>query len=286
MRLIESRDIGPFSYTRSELKSDYLGKTVTLGKLIPRNLRTPSATIYLLHGGNGDDQQPVQVGLADLINGTLLERFSEKGIQLVFPYVGTSFLHDSLTAKNRAYSSYFLHEVLAKAEHGTTTEPSRRFITGFSIGGAAALNFFFRHPALFSGVGVHFATLTGFDYLNEHQVAAFFARTGIDSAHLKILIDEYTSEFADLQDFQRHDPVTLASSLSPEILRSKRIYFDCGSEDDYGLFEGADLLDELLQKRGIAHQYEKVEKGRHDAPFLQNRLPLMLSHLVGSIEQC
>ena len=46
-----------------------------------------------------------------------------------------------------------------------------------------------------------------------------------------------------------------------------KIYFDVGSNDDYGFEQGAQELDKLLRSRGIPHEFH-IYPGGHTAQFV------------------
>jgi len=54
-----------------------------------------------------------------------------------------------------------------------------------------------------------------------------------------------------------------------------KIYFDCGSEDDYGFELGAEILDKLLTSRHVAHEFP-LYPGGHDWIYFAAHLPALL----------
>jgi S-formylglutathione hydrolase FrmB len=227
----------------------------------------------MLHGGNADDTQAAQAGLLPLLSETLAER----SVQIVFPNIGTSFLHDHPTDKKKSFSEYFLNEIVPAAEHGTATQ--ERFICGWSMGGQAALNMFARHPERFIGVGAHFPTLVQFDYLNPAEGAAYAARMKVSAPMMDILIGEFKKEFIDFKDFLRHCPLTLAREKAAS-WSGKKIYFDVGSNDEFGLSEGAHALHEILSTKKINHYFKKIPQRKHDGAFIYTQIANLLNYLL------
>jgi S-formylglutathione hydrolase FrmB len=77
------------------------------------------------------------------------------------------------------------------------------------------------------------------------------------------LLGRMTSAFGtppDLAYWQAQSPFTLARKATG--LSRLKIYFDCGTEDDYGFNVGAKALDELLTSRKIPHEFH-LYPGRH-----------------------
>lgn len=285
---LEEVEVGGFIYRRYLHPSKILKKEQHFGILRPRKntnkIGSPCGTIYVLHGGNGNDRQTVDGGLISLIRETLLDNLTEGDFQIVLPSVGTSFLHAHPTSPERSYSDYFLKELLPLVEQGAHrfVDP-QRYICGFSMGGQAALNVFLRNPGTFAGVGALFPTLISFDYTSKMDTESFTKRTGISPVHLDILISGFTSEFVDRRDFLGHDPIKLCEQLSRWDLHLKKIYFDVGTEDEFGLKEGCEKLHALMTEKNIPHHFEAIPEGRHDLEFLVRRFPRMLAYLLSDV---
>jgi enterochelin esterase-like enzyme len=63
-----------------------------------------------------------------------------------------------------------------------------------------------------------------------------------------------------------------------------KIYFDCGSEDEYGFDAGAAALDKLLTSRHISHEFH-LYPGGHNWSYFAEHLPALLEfqfHVFGS----
>jgi S-formylglutathione hydrolase FrmB len=54
-----------------------------------------------------------------------------------------------------------------------------------------------------------------------------------------------------------------------------KIYFDCGSEDDFGFDAGAEALDKLLTSRRIPHEFH-LYPGGHNWSYFAEHLPALL----------
>jgi pimeloyl-ACP methyl ester carboxylesterase len=252
---------GPFHYHRSESWSEHLKRSVSYGVLsLSENHYQES--LYLFHGGNGDDQQFVQAQLTEVISPENLELLRSRGVRIFLPFIGVSLLQGS-------YSDYFFSELLPRLEDDLSRP---RHIGGWSMGGFAALSAFFRRPEMFNSVGAHFPSLIDFDFKDQKEIEKFSKRVGIDTQHLEILLGEYKRVFPSFIDFKKSDPISIVSSIDPELLKSKKIFFDVGSKDDFGLFEGAAALAKVLSEKKIAHSYACIEGGRHDGAFLHARI--------------
>lgn len=271
-----------FFYSRIALQSLFLNSQVHYGRVqfFPENEEPAQGTLYFLHGGSADDRQLPDAGIFALIQGKLAEHFRNRRIQIILPYIGNSFLRQGRGGSDLDYSRYFFQEVMSAAEKGTSTHDGARWIAGLSMGGQAALNAFFRQPKFFVGVGAHFPTVIDFDYNDPHAVERYSSRTLIQDPHRSILISELQTQFPGHRDFSGHDPISLARLMNPELFKDKRIYFDVGGRDEFGLFEGASSLHKILNGKQIKHSFELVPDGKHDPAFISRQFPKLLSCLL------
>lgn len=264
-------DSESFRYVRESFHSTFLNGHVSCG--IARFTEDVSQTIYVLHGGGGDDTQPIQVGFPGLLQGKLLERIQARQAQLVFPNIGRSFLRGD-------FSRYFFDEVIPFAEKDTKTTSETRWIAGYSMGGQAALNAFLRKPEFFAGAGASFPTLIAFDPFDPAQYAAYLERNSVQKPWSELLLADLR-EFSGGVEFAKHDPIALAGADGmSRNLNGKKIFFDVGTLDEFGLQEGARSFARVLTAQGIAHRFDLVPGGRHDAAFLVSRFPVLLDALI------
>ena len=80
----------------------------------------------------------------------------------------------------------------------------------------------------------------------------------------------------------RHDPVRLLDAHAADLRRSKLLWIDCGTRDQYGLVWGARLLHQGLERLGIAHVYEEFDDDHSDIDYRMDRsLPALVAALGG-----
>jgi S-formylglutathione hydrolase FrmB len=269
---VEELPVNTWKYERYHFKSAVLGQDLHCGFLRPPESIAITKTLYMFHGGSADDTQAVQAGLLPHFVSLL----KNQPVQIAFPNIGTSFLHDHPTEPQKSFSNYFLKEIIPNAEHGTATQ--ERYLCGWSMGGQAALNMFARHPDRFGGVGVHFPTLIPFNYLDNAEAAAYAKRQNITATMLETLVTEFKKEFIDFKDFKRHDPLSLARDKGSQ-WQNKKIYFDVGSEDEFGLSEGAQALHEILLDKKVDHYFKVIPQGKHDGPFIYTQIENLFNYL-------
>lgn len=282
--VVENRLIGGLVYRRSKAHSKLLGEEVHFGWVYPQALNesgvAPQGTLYFLHGGSGDDRQAVDSGLLAAVDSELLALLVERRVQIILPYIGGSWLKSSDSLDGKPFDRYFLDEVLPVAERGTKTDCAARMIAGLSMGGQAALSMMFRALDRFSAVAAQAPTLITFDFSNANQASDFFARENVQDPYRQILLQGFASQFRDSEQFGRYDPLKLIQGMSPDQLNSKRIYFNVGSRDEFGLAEGCRELSRILVAKGVQHSFEETKEGRHDSTFFFQGFPKLIRFLL------
>jgi S-formylglutathione hydrolase FrmB len=73
-----------------------------------------------------------------------------------------------------------------------------------------------------------------------------------------------------------NDPLVLVVRADPKTVPA--LYFDCGTEDRYGLFAGNKELHQRLESRGIAHEFG-LYPGDHGYEYVRSVLDKSLRFL-------
>lgn len=258
------------------LPSKILARAVPYCVLLPPSYDTEKTRrypiLYLLHGLGDNDQFLIHSGGMNLVQD-LWERKQLGEFLIVTPAAGMSFYINSQDGKRR-YEDFFLQEFLPGVEKRYRAQAGRssRGIAGISMGGYGALHIAFRHPQLFAAVGAHSAALI-------EKVPKVTAQNTRQMSQLRVLGEAFGSPF-DAAFWNHNDPLTIARTAN---LAGLKIYFDCGSEDDYGFDAGAESLDKLLTSRHIPHEFH-IYPGGHDWTYFAEHLPALLEFEFHAIE--
>ena len=220
--------------------------------------------LYLLHGLGDNEQMLVHSGGMNLVED-LWEQHELGEFLIVTPAGGTSFFINSRDGKRR-YEDFFLQEFVPGVEKRYRAQAGRgsRGIAGISMGGYGALHIAFRHPQLFAAVGAHSAALI-------EKLPNISAQNSRQMSQLRVLGDAFGSPFHPAF-WNQNDPLTIERTAN---LSGLKIYFDCGSEDDYGFDSGAKALDKLLTARRISHEFH-LYPGGHNWSYFAEHLPALL----------
>ena len=245
--------------------SRILGRSVAYCVILPPGYGDDASrrypVVYYLHGLGDNEQMFVRSGGFNLIE-ELWDRRELGDFIIVSPAGYSSFFMNSQDGRFR-YDDFFLREFMPAIENRYRIAARResRGIGGISMGGYGALRMAFLHPQLFGSVSAHSAALM-------ERLPAVSVGNSPESGHLQILGDVFGSP-PDRQFWDRNNPLNIARTAE---LAGMKIYFDCGSQDDYGFEAGAQALHNALVSRRIAHEFH-LYPGGHNWSYFAAHLP-------------
>ena len=259
----------PGAWGRAEcaaLKSRAMGAPVQYCALLPASYDAdPKRTypiLYWLHGLGGSAQSFVDEG-----GWNLVEQMREAGqlgeFIIITPDGDATFFVNSRDGR-RPYEDFFLREFMPAMERQYRIHKGRewRGIGGASMGGYGSLHMAFAHPELFGSVSAHFGAL-----IDRVSPAILTGGT------MRFMNRAFGDPF-DVRYWDTNNPVRLAEHASG--LAGMKIYFDCGSQDDFGFEVGAKALDRILSSRKIAHEFH-IYPGGHDWKYIAQHMPASLA---------
>ncbi len=257
-------------------RSQILGQTVAYCVLLPPSYDTEKTrrypVLYFLHGLGDNEQMFFHSAGWNLVQD-LWERHQLGEFLIVTPAGGSSFYINSLGGDFR-YEDFFLREFLPMVEKRYRVRTGRTFraMGGISMGGYGALRMAFRHPDLFGSVSAHSAMLI-------ERLPAISASNSQASGRLRVFGDVFGAP-VDRGFWEANNPLALVRTTD---LGRLKIYFDCGSEDDYGFYVGAQALHDQLASRRVNHEFH-LYPGGHNWRYFTEQLPASLqfhSHAFG-----
>ena len=246
----------------STLKSTVLERAVRYCAYLPASYDSDKArrfpVLYYLHGLGDNEQSLLNLGGWDLIEE--LRRTGKIGDFIVLaPGAGHTFFLNSADGKIR-YEDFLIKEFMPQMEKKYRGDGSaaRRGITGVSMGGFGALRLAFKYPQQFAAVSAQMPALLA-------EIPANFAAGGQGSP-ASALGDVFGSP-VNLAYFEHNNVFYYARTTPAAQLKRLKVYFDVGSNDDYGFEQGGENLHQLLDSRGIPNEFH-VYPGRHDPQFV------------------
>jgi S-formylglutathione hydrolase FrmB len=250
------------------LPSRILGRSVPYCVILPPGYGVDAhrryAVLYYLHGLGDNEQMFVRSGGFNLIE-ELWDRRQLGAFIIVTPAGYASFFMNSQDASFR-YDDFFLQEFMPWIENRYRIAVRResRGIGGISMGGYGALRLAFLHPHLFGSVSAQSAALM-------ERLPAVSPNNSPESGRLQLLGNVFGSP-PDHLFWDRNNPLHIARTAE---LAGMKIYFDCGSQDEYGFQAGAQALHNLLVSRHIRHEFH-LDPGGHNGSYFAGHLPASL----------
>ena len=246
--------------------SKLLGRKVPYCVLLPpsydndRTRRYP--VLYFLHGLGQNEQAMIDSGGFNLTQD-LWEQMQLGEFLIVAPDGDRSFFINSRDGK-RPYEDFLVQEMLPYIDAHYRTKEGRhnRGIAGVSMGGYGTLHLALRHSDLFGSVSANSAALIAKPPEDRGDPES---ATAISRA----LGGAFGTPF-DRAFWDRNSPFTLVRESPPPA--GLQIYFDCGTEDDYGFNRGAQEFHDLLVSRRIPHEFH-LYPGGHDINYFAEHLP-------------
>lgn len=280
---IETSNLGAFRYTRYEpTGSANLGATTAkLGVVRTEqgwaNPALIKQSLIILHSALGDDREPLSYDLFESLSA-LQELGTVDHIQLVFPEIARSFLHDSPLQGKPKYGQWLLQEVLPFAETGTTIVPACRTIAGVSMGGFASVSAFLRNPKSFGACLGIMPGVIDWDFRSEEAAKAYCQRNQLPAEVGALLQGLFVAEFGESQDYEAFDPITISEKMDASELKNsgKRISLFIGLNDSLGLLEGTRKLAEILRAKSVETDLVEIKDGGHDMGVVKALLPQIL----------
>jgi S-formylglutathione hydrolase FrmB len=222
--------------------------------------------LYFLHGLGENSQILLNAGGWNLIEN-LWEQKQIGDFLIVTPGADRSFYINSRDGKVR-YEDFFIREFLPFIESHYRIQAQRRYrgITGISMGGYGALRFALRYPQLFGSVSAHSAALVA--KLPEVQ-----SSNPQGEALARVMGAAFGTPF-DRAFWSHNNPFALVEEGAR--LMGMKIYFDCGTEDQFGFDAGAQAFHDLLAAKKIPHEFH-LYPGGHDWTYFAEHFPTSLA---------
>lgn len=240
--------------------SEVLGLSTTATVILPQQvheagvagspMRTPLATLYLLHGLSQDD--------ASWTRFTSLERYvAHRPVAVVMPAGHRSYYANQ--ASGLRYFDHVADEVPATMQSmfGLSPDRSRTFVAGLSMGGYGAMKIALRRPDRFAAA----ASLSG----------------GLNvTAKPNMHAEEWHRTFGSPARARAHDEdaVHLARSADPST--APALWAWCGTEDF--LLEESRAFRDACAASGLALDYSE-SPGAHDWDAWDAHIPRLLDWL-------
>jgi len=230
-------------------QSKLLARDLRYGVYLPASYNSSPGkkypVLYFLHGLFEDETRWSTRGQTDQIMDRMIAEGKIGEFIVAIPFGGTSF-YPNMRDSSEKWEDAIVTEFVPMIESTSRVNASRatRGISGTSMGGYGALKIAMKHPDLFGSASAHSAVLL--QDLSAAKIAAGRLQ------RFQALFDRIYGISQDLTYWEANNPMTLAKDTKK--FNGLKLYFDCGTEDDYGFDAGARQLDALLTKTGYPHE--------------------------------
>jgi len=229
--------------------SKLLGREVRYGVYLPPSYGSSPTkkypVLYFLHGLFEDETRWSSRGQTDQILTRMIADGKAGEFIVAIPNGGQSF-YTNMRDGSEKWEDMIVTEFVPMIESSYRVNATRatRGISGTSMGGYGALKIAMKHPDMFGSASAHSAVLL--QDLSAAKVSAGRLQ------RFQAMFDRIYGINTDLTYWEANNPMTLAKDTRK--LNGLKLYFDCGTEDDYGFEAGARQLDEMLTKAGYPHE--------------------------------
>jgi S-formylglutathione hydrolase FrmB len=232
--------------------------------------------VYLLNGYTGDETNWIQSGGMQRIVDHEIEQGNVQEMVIVMPD-GDDRLYMNRTDGTYPYEDMFMKELLPYIESQYRVRKGKRYtgISGLSMGGAGSLKLALKYDKYF-GACAAFSS-------------AVFTEESVTSSDQESMNGYISKAMPDMvgskgknrlnKSYEAYDVLHLVKTKDPELLKTVKIYFDCG-DDDFLTLGNAQLHKELLERQ-IPHEY-RVRDGAHTWPYWRESLPVGLKFISES----
>jgi putative tributyrin esterase len=237
--------------------SKLLGQELRYGVYLPPSYSSSPnkkyPVLYFLHGLFEDETRWSTRGQTDQIMNRMIAEGKIGEFIVAIPNGGTSFYTNTRDGSKKWEDAIVTEFIpLIESSYRINATRATRGISGTSMGGYGALKIAMKHPDLFGSASAHSAVLL--QDLSAAKVSAGRLQRFQD------LFDKIYGINQDLTYWEANNPMTLAKDTKK--LNGLKLYFDCGTEDDFGFDVGTRQLDEMLTKAGYPHE-SHLYPGRH-----------------------
>lgn len=267
-RPFPSRDVIPPG-SRVEYKSldsKILGRQLRYGLHLPGSYATSKQSypvLYFLHGANENEMRWSTRGETDLMLDRMVQEKQIGEFIVAVPFGENSF-YTNARAGGERWEDMIIQEFIPMIESTYRVKASRaaRGISGISMGGYGALKLAMKNPNLFGSVSAHSAMLIK-DFPPD-------ASGGRRMQMFYYLFDRIFGISESLVYWDENNPIVLAQSAKK--FNRLKIYFDCGTEDEFGFFVGAKQLSEELSRASYPHEFH-LYPGDHGWDYARQHTP-------------
>lgn len=232
--------------------------------------------VYLLNGYKGDETSWIEAGGMQRIVDHEIEKGNIQKMLIVMPD-GDDRLYMNRTDGTYPFEDMFMKELLPYIESQYRVRKGKRYtgISGLSMGGAGSLKLALKYDKHFGACAAYSSAIFTEESVTTSEQDAM---NGYVSKAMPDMVNAKGKNRLN-KSYEEYNVLQLVKTKDPQLLKTVKIYFDCG-DDDFLTLGNAQLHKELIVKQ-IPHEY-RVRDGEHTWPFWRESLPLGLKFISDS----
>jgi S-formylglutathione hydrolase len=253
---------------QGDVESTIVPSPVEYNILLPEDYESagePFPLVLFLHGGTGDRSHLTM--LRPLVE-ELWKDGSLRKMVLVTPSVTKRSFYMDFKNGSERWETFIIGQFLdhLRENYKVSKDPKKTFVSGLSMGGEGSLRIALKHPGKFGAVAALEPAIMPVLKFSEVRPKHHFYR-GDD------VLERAFGNPIDTAYWEANNPAAIVAA-NPEKIRSSglEIYLECGDEDAFWLYEGAEFLHQILWDNRIRHEYHLVRAADHLGPSLAPRL--------------
>ncbi len=258
--------------------SNRLNKKVTycVERSHPEQPSLNEPVIYFLHGLGGDHDDWVEKKYSKALQTLVGEDPNFPSLTFIsFDTEIDSFFSDfeGVATGSKSYESWFINEFIPLIEDKfkVCKDRSCRGLAGFSMGGFGALKIGLKFPELFSLSAANSPVLPPFSLYEEVSLwKDFFRQQPIGLIKGMVLLRDVKRIFPTQELYQENNPIDLVRNF-PNSSSVPEIYFDVGSEDNFGFQVGYEIFKNTLDSKYFPYTSYLEDGGNHSIYLHRNR---------------
>ncbi|MFD0797439.1 alpha/beta hydrolase [Maribacter chungangensis] len=232
--------------------------------------------VYLLNGYTGNETDWIESGgMQHIVDHEIAEGNIQKMI-IVMPD-GDDRLYMNRTDGTYPYEDMLIKELLPYIKSTYRVREGKRYtgISGLSMGGAGSLKLALKYDKIFGACAAFSSAVFTEEEVTDSE------QEGMDGYVAKAMPDMVGKKGKKRlnKSYEAYDVLHLVKTKDPALLKTVKLYFDCG-DDDFLTLGNAELHKELTLRK-IPHEY-RVRDGAHTWPFWRESLPIGLKFISDS----
>lgn len=176
---------------------------------------------------------------------------------------GSDWLLSSVAVNGSTLDVFLLKHLPSILKHWGIQKDQVKFLMGLSMGGFNSFQVFRASDFQFQKIAFlcpAFVTIS--PHASSQEIESYIKRTKADRRRVLFMRDWSKFEFPTQGEWESHSPIH-QMALSSRSQASAQFFVSCGSADEFGFFEGSNLIADILKVSPHSVNWVPVSNGNH-----------------------